>query len=99
MGSSGGTFTASGEAGVVTDVSPSNISSFGMCMSPAHPLIMQAQAGTGGMLTPPCTPENVTNWSPAADGSQVDGHPAIDSASTCRCGVAAGDISITSAGG
>lgn len=81
------TFTASGSAGVVNDITLANIPGFGMCQSPANPQVVAATAAAGGIVTPAvCIPAIFSPWSAAADGSQVDGAAAIDASSVCACG-------------
>ncbi len=92
MGTSPATFYASattptggGGAGVVTDVSPSNVPTFGMCQSMANPQVASATAAAQGVLTPqPCQPV-LAPWSPGSARVTVNQVPALDDASQCMC--------------
>jgi len=103
MGSSPATFTASGTrvsgtlpAGVITDVDPSAIPTFGMCQSPANPLVASATAAAFGVLTPqPCLPV-LSPWTPGAARVTIGSTPALDDSSQCMCSWA-GTVSVTSA--
>lgn len=87
LGTSPGTFTASGSVGNVFDIGTDHISAFGMCQSSANPTVAAATAAAGGVLTPViCSPMVLASWSPATDGSQADDGPAIDTESVCNCG-------------
>lgn len=104
MGTSPATFTASGTsvsattpAGVITDVDPSAIPTFGMCQSPANPQVASATAAAEGVLTPqPCVPV-LSPWTPGASRVTIGGTPALDDASQCMCSWA-GTVTVTSAG-
>lgn len=71
-----------------------NIPTFGMCNSPANPLVAAATSAAMGVLTPmPCVPLT-TPWTPGVATVMVRGMPALDSASTCMCGYG-GEIAAT----
>jgi hypothetical protein len=85
-GDANSTFNTLETAGVVTDTLPYNIPSFGLCNSAANPQVAAATVAANGVATAqPCIPVFVSQWTPAADGSQVDGRAAIDNASLCDC--------------
>ena len=79
----------------IMDFAPmTNIPTFGMCMSPANPMVAAATAAALGVLTPmPCIPVT-TPWTPGAPMVLVRNFPALDAASKCMCGYG-GQISIT----
>jgi hypothetical protein len=104
MGTTPATFTASGgrvsgtaPAGVITDVGPAAIASFGMCQSPANPQVASATAAASGVLTPqPCQPA-LSPWTPGSAHMTIGGTPALDASSQCICSWA-GTVSVTAAG-
>lgn len=104
MGTTPATFSASGTqvtagaaAGVITDISPSNVPSFGMCQSLANPQVASATATALGVLTPqPCMPV-LTPWTPGSSKVTIGQVPALDDSSQCQCSWA-GAISVSSAG-
>ena len=82
------TTTAQGPpAANIMDFAPiTNIPTFGMCMSPANPMVAAATAAALGVLTPmPCIPVT-TPWTPGAPMVLVRNFPALDAASKCMCG-------------
>jgi hypothetical protein len=90
------TTTAQGPpAANIMDFAPmTNIPTFGMCMSPANPMVAAATAAALGVLTPmPCIPVT-TPWTPGAPMVLLRNFPALDAASKCMCGYG-GQISIT----
>lgn len=63
-----------------------NIPTFGMCMSPANPMVAAATAAALGVLTPmPCIP-SCTSWMPGEPFVLVRNFPALDENSYCMCG-------------
>ncbi len=75
-----------------------NIPTFGMCMSPANPMVAAATAAALGVLTPmPCIPATSAPWVPGAPVVTYGKMPALDNTSMCMC-MWAGSISITFAG-
>jgi hypothetical protein len=86
-------------AATIMDFAPMvNIAPFGMCMSPANPLVAAATAAALGVLTPqPCMPATTSPWVPGAPTVALAGQPALDNVSTCMC-MWAGVISIVSPG-
>ena len=80
--------TAGGKpAGTIQDFVPfMNIAPFGMCQSPANPVVASATAAASGVLTPmPCVPATVSPWTPGASTVQVAGSPALGATSTLNC--------------
>ncbi|MBV8711125.1 MAG: DUF4280 domain-containing protein [Solirubrobacterales bacterium] len=71
---------------VVTDFAPGvNITTFGMCNSPANPAVIAATAAASGVFTPaPCVPAIVAPWDPPAS-VLLDGVAAFDEFATCEC--------------
>lgn len=104
FGSAPSTFAATGievsataAAGVVTDVAPSNVPPFVMCMSLANPQVASATAAASGALTPqPCIPV-LTPWTPGSAETTIGGVPALDDSSQCSCSWG-GAVTVTSAG-
>jgi Domain of unknown function (DUF4280) len=89
--------SATTPAGVITDVEPENIPSFGMCSAPTNPEVIAATAAAFGVLTPvPCVPV-LTPWTPGAAGVTVNGIPALDDTCECMCAWA-GVIIVTDPG-
>lgn len=104
FGTSPATFAASGTqtsatspAGVVTDVAPANVPSFGMCTSLANPQVAAATTAAMGTLTPqPCVPV-LSPWTPGATKVTIEQVAALDDSSQCTC-TWAGVITVNSAG-
>ena len=75
-----------------------NIPPFGMCQSPANPVVAAATAAALGVLTPmPCVPATPAPWAPGAPTVLVTGAPALNDSSKLMC-LWAGVISINMAG-
>jgi hypothetical protein len=71
---------------------------FGMCMSPANPMVAAATAAAMGVLTPqPCIPVTPAPWAPGSPTVLIGGMPALNNTSTCLC-TWAGVVSFTNAG-
>ncbi|AVO56065.1 DUF4280 domain-containing protein [Ectopseudomonas mendocina] len=63
-----------------------NILPFGMCMSPANPMVAAATAAALGVLTPmPCIPATATPWIPGAPTMLLGNMPSLDSNCTLMC--------------
>lgn len=63
-----------------------NILPFGMCNSPANPMVAAATAAALGVLTPmPCIPVTVAPWTPGSPTVQVGNMPALNNSSKCMC--------------
>ena len=81
-------------ANIMDCVPMANIPTFGMCMSPANPMVIAATAAALGVLTPmPCIPVT-TPWTPGSPTVLVRNFPALDASSKCMCAYA-GEITIT----
>lgn len=66
--------------GVVTDITPANVPSFGLCATPTNPAVAAAQG------TPqPCVPVLVSPWSPGSPQVTIDGVSALDDSCECMC--------------
>jgi Domain of unknown function (DUF4280) len=75
-----------------------NIPPFGMCRSPANPMVAAATAAALGVLTPmPCIPATPAPWMPGAPTVLLCGAPALNDSSKLMC-IWAGTISINMAG-
>jgi uncharacterized Zn-binding protein involved in type VI secretion len=84
-------------AATIMDFKPmSNITSFGMCMSPANPQVAAATAAALGVFTPqPCIPATSSPWAPGSPTVLIAGQPALTNTSTCQC-MWGGVITVTS---
>jgi|SRR5450631_1278616 hypothetical protein len=75
-----------------------NIMPFGMCQSPANPVVASATAAALGVLTPmPCIPNTTAPWAPGAPTVMIANFPALDNTSKLMC-MWAGMIEVTQAG-
>jgi len=63
-----------------------NVSTFGMCNSPANPQVAVATAAAMGVLTPmPCIPVTVSPWTPGCTKTTIANMPALNNACTLNC--------------
>lgn len=63
-----------------------NILPFGVCNSPANPMVAAATAAALGVLTPmPCIPATAAPWVPGAPTVLIAQTPALDNVSKCMC--------------
>jgi hypothetical protein len=98
MGAAPSAFTAQGLPGVpqtlgslpaatITEFVPMmNIMPFGVCQSPANPMVAAATAAAMGVLTPmPCIPNVVAPWAPPSQVATVNNIPLATAQSTCNC--------------
>lgn len=93
----GGRVSAGAAAGVVSDITASNVPPFGNCTSLGNPVVNAATA-TAGTLTPqPCQPVLPNAWEPGSARVRVGPVAALDSASRCSC-TWGGDITVTDPG-
>ena len=79
----------------VTDNIPFlNLLPFGMCQSPANPMVLAATVAALGVLTPmPCLPVPVGPWNSPVKKTTVGGVAVLGSGGTCMCAYG-GSISI-----
>jgi len=63
-----------------------NIMPFGVCSSPANPMVAAATAAALGVLVPmPCIPATAAPWAPGAATVMIAKMPALDNVSKCMC--------------
>ena len=75
-----------------------NIQPFGMCRSPANPMVAAATAAALGVLTPmPCIPATPAPWVPGAPTVLLANMPSLDNPCKLNC-MWAGVISVMSPG-
>lgn len=73
-------------ASIMDQVPIMNIAPFGMCSSPANPMVAAATAAALGVLTPmPCIPVTAAPWAPGSPTVLVGGKPALNSTSKLIC--------------
>ncbi|MFN9744680.1 MAG: DUF4280 domain-containing protein [Betaproteobacteria bacterium] len=85
-------------ANILDHIPMVNIPPFGMCRSPANPMVAAATAAALGVLTPmPCIPATPAPWVPGAPTVLLCGAPALNDSSKLTC-LWAGTISINFAG-
>src|ERR1700693_6583498 len=74
------------DANIMDYIPMVNIMPFGMCMSPANPMVAAATAAAMGVLTPmPCIPATVAPWVPGAPTVMLAALPSLDNTSTLMC--------------
>jgi hypothetical protein len=74
------------DANIMDHIPLVNIMPFGMCMSPANPMVAAATAAAMGVLTPmPCIPATVSPWVPGAPTVLLGNMPTLDNTSTLMC--------------
>lgn len=81
------TLSSNMPAGTIMDNIPMvNIPPFGMCMSPANPMVAAATAAALGVLTPmPCIPVTPAPWIVGSPTDLVGSMPALNNSSTLMC--------------
>jgi hypothetical protein len=91
--------TSNMPAGNIMDFAPiMNIPPFGVCKSPANPMVAAATVAALGVLTPmPCIPMTVAPWAPGSPTVLVAGTPALNNSSKLVC-MWGGAISFTNPG-
>lgn len=63
-----------------------NIMPFGMCQSPANPMVAAATAAALGVLTPmPCIPVTAAPWMPGAATVLIANMPTLNNSSKLMC--------------
>jgi hypothetical protein len=73
-------------ANIMDHIPIMNIPPFGMCSSPANPVVAAATAAALGVLTPmPCVPVIPAPWAPGAPTVLIANMPALDNVSKCMC--------------
>ncbi|GAB2839085.1 DUF4280 domain-containing protein [Pseudoduganella ginsengisoli] len=73
-------------ANIMDNVPMLNIPPFGMCNSPANPMVAAATAAALGVLTPmPCLPVIAAPWVPGAPTVLIANMPALDNVAKCMC--------------
>ncbi|WP_426209079.1 DUF4280 domain-containing protein [Massilia sp. TWP1-3-3] len=73
-------------ANIMDHVPMMNIMPFGVCMSPANPMVAAATAAALGVLTPmPCIPVTAAPWAPGAATVLIGNMPALNNMSKCMC--------------
>ena len=73
-------------ANIMDHVPMVNILPFGMCMSPANPMVAAATAAALGVLTPmPCIPVTPAPWAPGSPTVLIGNQPALNNPSQCMC--------------
>jgi len=86
------------DANIMDHVPMMNIMPFGMCMSPANPVVAAATAAALGVLTPmPCIPNTPAPWVPGAVTVLLGNQPTLDNVSQLMC-IWGGTITFTDAG-
>ena len=85
-------------ANIMDHVPMLNIMPFGMCRSPANPMVAAATAAALGVLTPmPCIPATPAPWMPGAATVLLGNMPALDNTCKLMC-LWAGTIQVTNPG-
>src|SRR3954469_10120742 len=73
-------------ANIMDHVPLMNIMPFGMCQSPANPMVAAATAAALGVLTPmPCIPATPAPWVPGAPTVLLGNMPTLDNISQLMC--------------
>ncbi|MGI9074459.1 MAG: DUF4280 domain-containing protein [Bryobacteraceae bacterium] len=74
------------DANIMDHVPMMNVMPFGMCMSPANPMVAAATAAALGVLTPmPCIPNTPAPWVPGAPTVMLGNFPTLDNMSKLIC--------------
>lgn len=74
------------DANIMDHVPMMNIMPFGMCMSPANPVVASATAAAMGVLTPmPCIPNTPAPWTPGGITVNLGFFPTLDNISQLMC--------------
>jgi hypothetical protein len=73
-------------ANILDHIPIMNIPPFGMCQSPANPMVAAATAAAMGVLTPmPCIPVTLAPWVVGAPTVLLCNAPALNNTSTLMC--------------
>jgi hypothetical protein len=63
-----------------------NVPPFGMCQSPANPMVIAATIAAWGVLTPmPCIPVTAAPWAPGSTKATIGSVPALEQSSKMMC--------------
>jgi Domain of unknown function (DUF4280) len=74
------------DANIMDYIPMVNIMPFGMCMSPANPMVAAATAAAMGVLTPmPCIPMTQNPWVAGAPTVNLGFFPTLDNISMLMC--------------
>src|SRR5664279_782169 len=74
------------DANIMDNIPMVNIMPFGMCMSPANPMVAAATAAALGVLTPmPCIPNTPAPWVTGAPTVLLGNFPTLDNVSQLMC--------------
>jgi hypothetical protein len=74
------------DANIMDYIPMVNIMPFGVCMSPANPVVAAATAAAMGVLTPmPCIPCTTAPWVTGAPTVLLAEMPTLDNVSTLMC--------------
>jgi hypothetical protein len=74
------------DANIMDHVPMMNIMPFGMCMSPANPVVAAATAAALGVLTPmPCIPNTPSPWAPGGITVNLGNFTTLDNISQLMC--------------
>jgi hypothetical protein len=86
------------DANIMDHIPMTNIMPFGMCTSPANPMVAAATAAALGVLTPmPCIPATPAPWIAGAPTVLLGNFPSLDNVSQLMC-MWAGVITFVDAG-
>jgi len=86
------------DANIMDHIPMVNIMPFGMCRSPANPVVAAATVAKLGVLTPmPCVPATAAPWVPGAPTVMLGNMPTLDNTSTLMC-MWAGEIKFVDPG-
>ena len=78
--------TGAPAANIMDHIPLVNVMPFGMCNSPANPMVAAATAAALGVLTPmPCIPMTTAPWMPGAATVMLGGMPALNNSSKLMC--------------
>ncbi len=73
-------------ATIMDNIPMANILPFGMCQSPANPMVIAATAAALGVLTPmPCIPMTPAPWVVGAPTVLIGNFPALNNSAKCMC--------------
>ena len=78
--------TKTPDANIMDHLPMVNILPFGMCQSPANPMVAAATAAALGVLTPmPCIPVTPAPWMPGCSTVMIANMPALNNSSKLNC--------------